>query len=168
VASGSTWPAADALLQLLWQWVGRGSPSTGHPPTQPLRQPLTLPHHHHPHHTNNSNYGFDPLGLSKNPDGLRRFKESEVIHCRWAMLGAAGCLGVEALGQGNWYDAPLWVSGSGAARVLVARVNRAHGGGGQQQALHRRHVRACLDQQQLPLQQARANTRLVPCVLCHG
>lgn len=26
------------------------------------------------------------------------------------MLGAAGCLGVEALGQGNWYDAPLWVS----------------------------------------------------------
>jgi hypothetical protein len=26
------------------------------------------------------------------------------------MLGAAGCLGVEALGQGNWYDAPMWVS----------------------------------------------------------
>lgn len=58
-----------------------------------------------------SNYGFDPLGLCKNPEGLKRFTESEVIHCRWAMLGAAGCLGVEALGQGNWYDAPLWVSG---------------------------------------------------------
>lgn len=57
-----------------------------------------------------SNYGFDPLGLCKNPEGLKRFTESEVIHCRWAMLGAAGCLGVEALGQGNWYDAPLWVS----------------------------------------------------------
>jgi hypothetical protein len=59
---------------------------------------------------NNSNYGFDPLGLSKNPEGLKRFTESEVIHCRWAMLGAAGCLGVEVLGQGNWFDAPLWVS----------------------------------------------------------
>jgi hypothetical protein len=58
----------------------------------------------------NSNYGFDPLGLCKNPEGLKRFTESEVIHCRWAMLGAAGCLGVEVLGQGNWYDAPLWVS----------------------------------------------------------
>ncbi len=29
---------------------------------------------------------------------------------RWAMLGAAGILGVEVLGFGNWYDAPLWVS----------------------------------------------------------
>lgn len=58
----------------------------------------------------NSNYGFDPLGLCKNPEGLKRFTEAEVIHCRWAMLGAAGCLGVEVLGQGNWYDAPLWVS----------------------------------------------------------
>lgn len=59
---------------------------------------------------NNSNYGFDPLGLAKDPASLARFKESEVFHCRWAMLGAAGCLGVEALGFGNWYDAPMWVS----------------------------------------------------------
>lgn len=58
----------------------------------------------------NSNYGFDPLGLSKDAASLQRFTESEVIHCRWAMLGAAGVLGVEALGFGNWYDAPLWVS----------------------------------------------------------
>lgn len=56
------------------------------------------------------NYGFDPLGLSKDPASRQRFQESEVIHCRWAMLGAAGVLGVEALGFGNWYDAPLWVS----------------------------------------------------------
>jgi len=60
------------------------------------------------------NYGFDPLGLCKNPEGLKRFTESEVIHCRWAMLGAAGCLGVEALGQGNWYDAPLWAVNGGS------------------------------------------------------
>jgi light-harvesting complex I chlorophyll a/b binding protein 1 len=27
------------------------------------------------------------------------------------MLGVAGALAVELLGFGNWYDAPLWVSG---------------------------------------------------------
>lgn len=28
---------------------------------------------------------------------------------RWAMLGAAGALAPELLGQGDWYSAPLWV-----------------------------------------------------------
>eukprot|EP00878_Enallax_costatus_P029754 GHUV01032300.1.p1 GENE.GHUV01032300.1~~GHUV01032300.1.p1 ORF type:complete len:141 (-),score=29.13 GHUV01032300.1:59-481(-) len=60
------------------------------------------------------NYGFDPLGLAKDPASRQRFTESEVIHCRWAMLGAAGVLGVEALGFGNWYDAPMWVSNRGS------------------------------------------------------
>ena len=58
------------------------------------------------------NYGFDPLGLAKDPASLQRFKESEVFHGRWAMLGVAGALAVELLGFGNWYDAPLWVSNS--------------------------------------------------------
>jgi hypothetical protein len=35
---------------------------------------------------------------AKEPESLQRFKESEVIHGRWAMLGAAGVLGVEVLG----------------------------------------------------------------------
>ena len=35
-----------------------------------------------------------------------RMREAEVIHCRWAMLAVVGCLAVEALGYGNWYDAP--------------------------------------------------------------
>lgn len=48
---------------------------------------------------------------AKDPASLQRFTESEVIHCRWAMLGVAGALAVELLGFGNWYDAPLWVSG---------------------------------------------------------
>ena len=55
-------------------------------------------------------YGFDPLGLGKDKASLERFQEAEVIHCRWAMLGVAGVLGVEVLGFGNWYDAPTWVS----------------------------------------------------------
>lgn len=49
-------------------------------------------------------YGFDPLGLAKEPALLQRFTEAELIHCRWAMLGAAGVLAVEVLGYGNWVD----------------------------------------------------------------
>merc|ERR1711985_95341 len=52
-------------------------------------------------------YGFDPLGLGSTPVNLARFQEAELLHCRWAMLGVAGAIAVEALGFGNWYDAPL-------------------------------------------------------------
>lgn len=34
----------------------------------------------------NSDFGFDPLRLGEVPENLERFKESELIHCRWAML----------------------------------------------------------------------------------
>jgi light-harvesting complex I chlorophyll a/b binding protein 1 len=61
------------------------------------------------------NYGFDPLNLAKDPASLARFRESEVIHGRWAMLGVAGALAVEVLGFGNWYDAPLWAVNGGNA-----------------------------------------------------
>lgn len=53
-------------------------------------------------------YGFDPLGLGSVKGNLERFRESELIHSRWAMAGAAGVIAVELAGQGNWYDAPLW------------------------------------------------------------
>jgi light-harvesting complex I chlorophyll a/b binding protein 3 len=47
-------------------------------------------------------YGFDPLGMS-DPEGAGGFVTpewlaySEVIHGRWAMLGAAGCIAPEVL-----------------------------------------------------------------------
>eukprot|EP00879_Flechtneria_rotunda_P001117 GHRR01001259.1.p1 GENE.GHRR01001259.1~~GHRR01001259.1.p1 ORF type:complete len:229 (+),score=73.04 GHRR01001259.1:86-772(+) len=68
------------------------------------------------------NYGFDPLGLAKEPSSLQRFQEAEVIHCRWAMLGAAGVLGVEALGFGNWYDAPLWAVKGGSPSYFGVNI----------------------------------------------
>jgi len=67
-------------------------------------------------------YGFDPLGLGKDPASLKRFQESEVIHCRWAMLGIAGMLGVEALGFGNWADAPLWAVNGGKATYFGVEI----------------------------------------------
>lgn len=63
----------------------------------------------------------DPLKLASTDASLQRFRESEVIHGRWAMLGVAGALAVEVLGLGNWYEAPLWV------RRCPAQPCRPHG-----------------------------------------
>jgi hypothetical protein len=37
-------------------------------------------------------FGFDPLGLGAVPENLERFKESELIHGRWAMLAVVSGL----------------------------------------------------------------------------
>ena len=44
-----------------------------------------------------SDYGFDPLGLGKEPTNLARFQEAELIHARWAMLGVSGAAGAEVI-----------------------------------------------------------------------
>lgn len=64
----------------------------------------------------------DPLGLGKDAASLKRFQESEVIHGRWAMLGVAGSLGAELLGQGDWYSAPLPLLEGGHAQYMGAEV----------------------------------------------
>jgi len=53
---------------------------------------------------------------------LARYTEAEVIHGRWAMLGVAGALGAEVLGQGDWYTAPLSVAQGGYAKYFGAEV----------------------------------------------
>ncbi|KAL6328219.1 hypothetical protein AAG906_034362 [Vitis piasezkii] len=55
-------------------------------------------------------FGFDPLRLGEVPENLERYKESELIHCRWAMLAVPGVLVPEALGLGNWVQAQEWAA----------------------------------------------------------
>lgn len=81
----------------LWFWV------------RPLTHPAIVPR-------------ADPLGLGTEPASLSRFVEGEVINGRWAMLGVAGMIGVEALGYGNWYDAPLWAVTGGKATYFGAEL----------------------------------------------
>ncbi|GMP78953.1 hypothetical protein CsSME_00034694 [Camellia sinensis var. sinensis] len=44
-------------------------------------------------------YGYDPFGLSKKPDDFAKYQAYELIHGRWAMLGAAGFIIPEAFNK---------------------------------------------------------------------
>lgn len=59
--------------------------------------------------------GFDPLGLGTDPETLVWYRQAELQHCRWAMLGVVGILVPELLtklGIGNF---PEWnVAGAAA------------------------------------------------------
>lgn len=83
--------------------------------------------------------GVDPLGLCRDPAAFARLRASEVMHGRWAMLGAACCL-IPELGQGSdWVRAVqdhFVIGGPGVGEVVlglvlvVAELGRAVGADG--------------------------------------
>eukprot|EP01023_Acetabularia_acetabulum_P034296 TRINITY_DN321_c0_g1_i4.p1 TRINITY_DN321_c0_g1~~TRINITY_DN321_c0_g1_i4.p1 ORF type:complete len:343 (-),score=71.41 TRINITY_DN321_c0_g1_i4:222-1142(-) len=42
-------------------------------------------------------YGYDPLGLGKDPEQVQKYRAFELLHARWAMLAAAGMIIPEGL-----------------------------------------------------------------------
>jgi len=74
-------------------------------------RPLWLPGSVAPEYLDGSlpgDYGFDPLGLGADKEWLAWFQQAELMHCRWAMIGAAGILLPDLASTAGAGDFPLW------------------------------------------------------------
>jgi len=68
-------------------------------------------------------YGYDPLGLAKDPETLAKYQANELLHARWAMLATAGAIIPEGLAaNGADVKGATWFE-TGAAMLNGGTLN---------------------------------------------
>lgn len=94
--------------------LGRSAVGNGCRATMQTGRDLWLPGSTPPAHLDGSlpgDFGWDPLGLGTSPEAMTYFREAELQHARWAMLGVAGILAQEILRPDVfWYEAATKVN----------------------------------------------------------
>ena len=76
-------------------------------------------------------FGFDPLGLGKDPANLAWYRQAEIVHARFAMLGVAGIAlpdiaakaGINWAGAGvPWYEAGEFSYFAPTGAIFVTQI----------------------------------------------